>query len=246
MRLDKLLCELNIGSRSEVKGYLKKGLISVNGVIIRKPDEKVDESTCIIAYKGRTYRYQPFVYFMMNKPAGVITATKDEQDKTVMDVFRSGLKSLNCSQSDELSYGFKTEDLFPVGRLDKDTVGLLLITNDGELAHRLLSPAKHVPKTYYVETDLPIDNTQIAALEQGVDIGEKQLAKQAYVEPISEKTCKITITEGKFHQVKRMFQAVGLKVMYLKRLTMGSLTLDESLPEGSIRPLTQAEVEELC
>ncbi|MBR5799583.1 MAG: rRNA pseudouridine synthase [Lachnospiraceae bacterium] len=246
MRLDKLLCELNIGTRSEVKNYLKKGLISVNGVLVKKPEEKVDETTCVITYKGKEYRYRPFVYFMMNKPAGVITATKDDHDETVMDLFALQLKREKTDGPDSAFSGFKISELFPVGRLDKDTVGLLLITNDGDLAHRLLSPQKHVPKTYYVETDLPLNRNHKESLEQGVNIGEKNITKEASLMILGEKSCHITITEGKFHQVKRMFQAVGLTVTYLKRISMGSLCLDESLEEGCVRPLTQSEVDKLC
>lgn len=143
-------------------------------------------------------------------------------------------------------YGIPSDDIFPVGRLDKDTVGLLLLTNDGALSHRLLSPAKHVKKCYYVETDLTIVPEELKKLEIGVDIGEKALTKEAETKLLSEKSCLLTITEGKFHQVKRMFQAIGLTVTYLKRVSMGSLVLDEDLPEGHIRELTEEEVNSLC
>ena len=234
MRIDRLLCELNIGSRSQVKDLLKKGLITVDGSKITKPDSKVDEKTAVITYAGKEYRYQPFAYYMMNKPAGVVSATTDERDRTVLDVFKSCMPEVS------------TKDLFPVGRLDKDTVGLLLLTNDGELAHRLLSPKKHVPKTYYVETDFEITKEMITQLEAGVDIGEKALTKEAVLELTGAKSCHLTITEGKFHQVKRMFQAVGLHVVYLKRLSMGGLRLDENLKEGEVRLLYEEEVKALC
>lgn len=241
MRIDKLLCEMNIGSRSEVKSFLKKGQILVNNVAVNKPDTKVDEKTAVITFKGKEYRYAPFAYYMMNKPAGIVSATTDDKDRTVLDLLKENL----LQNRGELT-GIPLSDIFPVGRLDKDTVGLLLLTNDGELAHRLLSPKKHVPKTYYVETDGVLTQEAAKCLEQGVDIGEKELTKEAEVEILSEKSCTITITEGKFHQVKRMFQAVDLKVMYLKRLSMGTLKLDEQLAEGEVRKLTQEEVEKLC
>lgn len=242
MRIDRLLCELNIGTRSEVKELLKKGFIYVNGIKITKPETKVDESKAVISYKGKEYRHRSFVYFMMNKPAGVVSATRDDHSKTVLDVLEEHLKEKYGKEPS----GIPIKDIFPVGRLDKDTVGLLLLTNDGELSHNLLSPKKHVAKCYYVETDLPIVKEAAEQLMQGVDIGEEKLTREAEVELLGEKKCMITITEGKFHQVKRMFQAVGLKVMYLKRLSMGPLILDENLPEGSIRELTQEEVQNLC
>lgn len=242
MRIDRLLCELNIGSRSEVKVFLKKGLVSVNGVKVLKPETKVDEMSDIISFQGKEYRYRPFVYFMMNKPAGIVSATTDASCKTAVDLLREQCIHL---YGGNLS-GIPVKDIFPVGRLDKDTVGLLLLTNDGEMAHNLLSPKKHVPKKYYVETDFSIDKDKALMLEKGVDIGEGELTKEAVVELLSEKTCTITITEGKFHQVKRMFQAVGLKVIYLKRLSMGSLVLDSALKEGCVRELTETEVSNLC
>ena len=242
MRIDKLLCELNIGSRSEVKVLLKKGLITVNGEKLFKPETKIDEKTAVVSYKGKEFRYQPFVYYMMNKPAGVVSATEDSLSGTVLDVLAENLKEI---YGDDLS-GVPIRDIFPVGRLDKDTVGLLMLTNDGELAHNLLSPKKHVEKRYYVETDLSITRDAADRLMKGVAISEQEFTREAKVELLSDKECIIAITEGKFHQVKRMFQAVGLKVLYLKRISMGSLFLDETLPEGKVRELTQEEVYRLC
>ena len=242
MRIDRFLCELNIGSRREVKELLKKGEILINGKKGLKPDDKVDELTAVVSYRGKEFRYRPYVYYMMNKPAGVVSATEDLRDKTVLDLLKEQL-----SQHDNKDlYGIPSDDIFPVGRLDKDTVGLLLLTNDGALSHRLLSPAKHVKKCYYVETDLTIVPEELKKLEIGVDIGEKALTKEAETKLLSEKSCLLTITEGKFHQVKRMFQAIGLTVTYLKRVSMGSLVLDEDLPEGRIRELTEEEVNSLC
>lgn len=242
MRIDKLLCEMNICSRSEAKLLIKKGQIFADDVKITRPEHKVDEQKVVIQYKGKEYRYRPFVYYMLNKPSGVVSATYDANDKTVIDLLTEHLKKCNGG---ELA-GIPVKDMFPVGRLDKDTVGLLLLTNDGELSHKLLSPKKHIPKTYYVETDLLLSEEKRLALEQGVDIGEEKLTKKANVCICGERKYHITITEGKFHQVKRMFAAVGLQVLYLKRLSMGNLVLDETLSEGEIRELTQEEVLKLC
>jgi 16S rRNA pseudouridine516 synthase len=242
MRIDRLLCELNMGSRNEVKQLLKKGLISVNGEIVRKPETKVDELSAVVSCQGKEYRYRKFVYYMMNKPAGTVSAREDSLSRTVLDVLKECL-SEQCGGN--LS-GIPLKDISPVGRLDKDTVGLLLLTNDGEMAHRLLSPKKHVIKQYYVETDLPVTKEAADALRHGVDIGEEKLTREAGIEILDEKKCLISITEGKYHQVKRMFQALGLQVMYLKRLSMGSLRLDENLPEGGVRELTREEVLDLC
>ena len=242
MRIDKLLCEMNIGTRREVKFLIKKGLILADGSKVTKPETKVDEKSVVISYQGKEYRYHHFVYYMLNKPAGVISATSDKYDKTVLDLLEDHLKKQNEGET----RGIPLKDIFPVGRLDKDTVGLLLLTNDGDLSHNLLSPKKHVSKIYYVETDKILEEEKRLMLENGVDIGEDKLTEKASVTVCGEKRYKITITEGKFHQVKRMFAAVGLKVLYLKRISMGNLKLDESLPEGEIRELTKEEVEALC
>lgn len=240
MRIDRLLCELNIGTRSQVKELLKKGLVCADGQVVKKADTQVDENAVLITCKGKEYRYCPFVYFMMNKPPGVITATKDDKDTTVLDLFK---KAYLAKHEGDLS-GVPMQDIFPVGRLDKDTVGLLLLTNDGELSHNLLSPKKHVAKKYFVQLDGPLTYEMAEQLEKGVTIGEGELTAPAVVEwnPSDARKCFLTITEGKFHQVKRMFYAVGLTVIYLKRLSMGSLVLDETLPEGEIRELTGEEI----
>jgi len=229
MRLDKLLCELNIGTRSEVKTLLKKGLIKVNGQIIKKPEEKVDEFATVISYNGHDFSYEKYRYYMMNKPSGVISATEDGSDRTVLDVFHSFLPDEKC------------DDLFPVGRLDKDTVGLLILTNDGQLAHDWLSPKKHVDKKYLVKLDKTLTADAISQLEQGVSIGEGDLTMPCHVEQLADTECFITIQEGKFHQVKRMFFAVGLEVIYLKRISMGPVVLDENLKEGEVRKMLPSE-----
>lgn len=227
MRIDKYLTECNIGSRSEVKNYLKKGAVTVNGITAKAADLKIDEQTADVAYQGKPVLYQKYYYYMLNKPAGVVSATKDNVSKTVLDI---------CGDI----YG---KDLFPIGRLDKDTEGLLLLTNDGGLSHRLLSPKKHVEKTYYVKTARPLQEKDIDKLEAGVDIGEEKPTQPAKVRLLEEKTqIYLTITEGKFHQVKRMLHAVGNEVVYLKRISIGGLMLDESLTSGEYRKLTPEEL----
>lgn len=224
-----------------MKELLKKGQVLVDGIPVKKPETQVDEKNVRILCCGKEYQYQPFVYFQMNKPAGVITATKDHKEKTVLDLFRDQYQMMHHG---ELK-GIPIQDIFPVGRLDKDTVGLLLLTNDGELAHNLLSPKKHVAKKYYVKTDGILTDEMIRLLEAGVDIGEQELTLPAVIEKEEDQVCYITITEGKFHQIKRMFLSVGLQVTYLKRVSMGKLHLDERLKEGQIRELTKEEVSEL-
>ncbi len=229
MRLDKFLCDMNIGTRSEVKNEIKKGKVSVNGEIAKKPDIQIKEKEDIICYLGKEISYAKFRYFMLNKPAGVVSATTDAKDKTVLDLL--------CNE------GIK--DLFPVGRLDKDTEGLLIITNDGDLAHRLLSPKKHVPKTYYCQLRFPIDEKALRELEEGVDIGEKTSTLPAKAEKLSDTEINLTICEGKFHQVKRMLMAVNNEVIYLKRIQMGNLNLDDNLMLGEYRSLNEEEIEGL-
>lgn len=229
MRLDKFLCDCNRGTRSQIKKDIKSGFVTINGEKALKPEQYVDENEDRVFYKGQLCVYEKFVYYMLHKPAGVVSATEDKQERTVIDLLGETKRS----------------DLFPVGRLDKDTEGLLLITNDGALAHELLSPVKHVEKEYECRLAYPFDDMQKIQLEQGVDIGEKALTKPAAVRILDEKKIMLTITEGKFHQVKRMLNAVGNEVVYLKRLRMGQLTLDEELPKGSFRRLTEEETEKL-
>lgn len=229
MRLDKFLCDCKLGTRSRIKKDIKAGLVTVNDMKAQKPEQHIDENTDRICYKGQPCVYEKYVYYMLYKPAGVVSATEDNHEQTVID---------SLGQQ-------KRDDLFPVGRLDKDTEGLLLITNDGALAHELLSPAKHVEKEYECHLANPFDNRQKEQLERGVDIGEKNLTKPAVVCILDEKRIALTITEGKYHQVKRMLHAVGNEVIYLKRLRMGTLILDETLPKGSFRRLTEEETENL-
>ena len=229
VRLDKFLADAGAGTRSQVKGFLKKGLVTVNGEPARKPEQKISPETDLIVFQGTVLSYTEFYYYMLNKPSGYVSATDDNTAPTVLSLLK----------------GAPGKDLFPVGRLDKDTEGLLLITNDGALAHRLLSPRHHVDKTYFVRADGAVTEDDCSRLEAGVDIGEDRLtlpAKAVLLSsgPVSE--VELTIHEGKFHQVKRMFQAVGKPVLYLRRLSMGSLTLDETLPPGQYRPLREEEI----
>jgi len=225
LRLDKFLCEMNIGTRSQVKELIRKKQIKVNGQIALKPELQIDEKNDEIIYQSQKLSYSKYVYFMMNKPKGVVSATTDNVSKTVLDL---------------MDYERK-QDLFPVGRLDKDTEGLLLLTNDGELAHRLLAPKKHVEKTYLVTIQAPLRNEDIALLEKGVDIGEEKPTLPAKVKVIDDYHMELTIHEGKFHQVKRMLQAVNNLVVELKRIQFGALTLDEKLIPGAYRELTETE-----
>ena len=229
IRLDKFLADAGAGTRSQVKGFLKKGLVTVNGEPARKPEQKISPETDFIVFQGTVLSYTEFYYYMLNKPSGYVSATDDNTAPTVLSLLK----------------GAPGKDLFPVGRLDKDTEGLLLITNDGALAHRLLSPRHHVDKTYFVRADGAVTEDDCSRLEAGVDIGEDRLtlpARAALLSsgPVSE--VELTIHEGKFHQVKRMFQAVGKPVLYLRRLSMGSLMLDETLSPGQYRPLREEEI----
>lgn len=229
IRLDKFLAEMGLGTRTEVKKLLKTKQITVNGTVVIKPETKIDENKDVVCYKNQQICYQAYEYYLFHKPAGCVTATEDAVHKTVMDYLTDTLRN----------------DLFPVGRLDIDTEGLLLITNDGALAHELLSPTKHVDKTYYAKIEGKVTEEDVNLFGKGVDIGEDKLTKPGKLrilksDEISE--IELTITEGKFHQVKRMFEAVGKKVLYLKRISMGPLTLPEDLPAGSYRLLTEEEL----
>ena len=230
MRLDKYLTNQGIGSRSQVKELIKSKKVFVNNVLENKPERHIDENNDIVSLDGVNLEYNKFYYYMLNKPPGVLTAVKDNNYKTVMDIMDVTPK----------------EGLFPVCRLDKDTEGLLLITNDGELSHNLLSPKKHVNKTYYVELNGELIDSDIDLFAKGLDIGEKNITKPAKLEILSGRNrAYITITEGKYHQVKRMFQAIGLTVTFLKRISMGSLILDKNLKSGGYRKLTEEEISNL-
>lgn len=226
MRLDKFLCDTAGLTRTEAKNAVKKGQIAVNGQVQKAADFKVKETTDTVTFQGKPLSYAAFHYYMLHKPAGVITATEDKKESTVMDILREE----------------KVKNLFPVGRLDKDTEGLLLVTDDGELAHNLLSPKKHVDKEYLVKVRDSISEEDCRKLSEGVDIGDEKPTAPAKVERVAEKEILLTIREGRFHQVKRMLQAVGNEVLYLKRLSMGSLRLPADLEKGAYRPLSEEEI----
>ena len=229
-RIDKILSNLGYGSRSELKKLCKNGLVKVNGKVINNPGVQVDVENDEILFDGEKVVYKEFIYLMLNKPDGYISATFDKRDPIVLDLI------------DKEALIFEP---FPVGRLDKDTEGLLVLTNDGQLAHRVLSPKKHVPKTYYAKVEGVVTKEDVKAFAEGVTLDDGYETMPAELEilksdDISE--IELTIHEGKFHQVKRMFESVGKKVVYLKRLSMGKLKLDEGLALGEYRELTEEEV----
>ncbi|WP_124066404.1 pseudouridine synthase [Clostridium sp. E02] len=232
MRLDKFLAEMGEGSRSQLKVMARKGRITVDGIVEKKTDRKIKPGMQEVTVDDRPIAYAAYEYYMLNKPRGVVSATEDSRYQTVIELIEDR----------------KRKDLFPVGRLDIDTEGLLLITNDGDLAHQLLSPKKHVDKVYYakVEGSLPTDAEK--QFLQGIVLsdGTKTMPAQLKVLETEELTSvQLTIHEGKFHQVKRMFEVIGCGVVYLKRLSMGSLTLDESLKPGEYRCLSGEEIQKL-
>ena len=248
IRLDKYLCDMQAGTRSAVKDIIRKKKVTINGEVITRPETKVDTDKDVVTVDNNVLGYSEYEYYMLNKPAGVVSAVSDKNFKTVV----------------ELITDKKRKDLFPVGRLDKDTEGLLLITDDGMLAHELLAPGKHVDKTYFVRVEGKLTVENIRNLENGVDIGEEKLTMPAKVEivggswegaggmqpgrvrienlPEVYTELHLTIHEGKFHQVKRMMAAVGNPVIYLKRISMGPLTLPDNLKKGECRPLTEEEL----
>ncbi|WP_019154909.1 pseudouridine synthase [Robertmurraya massiliosenegalensis] len=233
MRIDKMLANLGYGSRKDVKKLLKDGAVKVNDKLVKDAKEHVNPEQDTVTLNGDVIEYKEFIYLMMNKPPGVISATEDNYDQTVVDLL-------------------EMEDAvfapFPVGRLDKDTEGLLLITNDGQLSHRLLSPKKHVPKTYFAVIDQEVTEEDVKAFKNGVVLDDGYETKPGELTILKSglhSDIELTITEGKFHQVKRMFEAVGKKVIYLKRLSMGPLKLDESLELGEYRELTDDELQSL-
>lgn len=244
MRLDKYLAQAGIGTRSEVKKMIRCGRVLLNDVVVKKPEEKVLRSDEVVV-DGEAIVLEQFQYFMLNKPMGIVSATMDKNDTTVVELIKEA----------------HLKEIFPVGRLDKDTEGLILLTNDGVLAHELLSPRKHVEKTYFVIVMGKVTDEDVKAFAQGIDIGDEKLTKPAKLENIryislddeimtSEDgkivtELQITITEGRYHQIKRMFAKAGKPVRYLKRISMGSLNLDPSLQLGEYRRLTEAEVKAL-
>lgn len=230
-RLDKVLANLGYGSRKEVKILVKNKEVLIDGEVVKDSSMQIDPEKNEIVVSGEKINYRKYIYLLLNKPAGVVSATFDKYDETVIDLI-----------DDE----YKVFEPFPVGRLDKDTVGFLLITNDGELNHRLISPKWHVDKVYYAEIDRKVEESDIRAFEKGItlDDGYKCLPAKLEILKADENgsEVKVTIQEGKFHQVKRMFNSVGKNVVYLKRISFGPMSLPEDLTEGEFRELTQQEV----
>ncbi len=221
-RIDKILSSQNIASRSEVKDMIRKKRVSVNGKTVLKPDEKFEPETAEIAVDGKVISFKKYVYIMMNKPSGVLSASNDRYAETVIDL---------------LPKEMQRRGLFPAGRLDKDTEGFILITDDGELAHKMLSPKSHVYKLYQAVVDKVLTEEDVTAFQNG--IGEFLPAEMKILD---EHTALVEICEGKFHQVKKMFNAVGANVTYLKRLRIGGLMLDETLAKGDFRELSENEI----
>lgn len=228
-RLDKLLGHMGLGSRRELKGLIKAGRVQVDGRPEKDPGAQVDPALTEVLVDGEPLVYSRHFWVLLYKPGGVLTATADRRQPTVLDVLPPEL----CHR-----------DLFPVGRLDKDTEGLLLLTTDGDLAHRLLSPKYHVPKRYLAQVDLPLDPADADAFAAGVELDDGYVTMPGGLEITGPQEGIVTIREGKYHQVKRMFEARGKAVLYLKRLSMGPLSLGD-LPRGAARPLTEAEVASL-
>lgn len=230
MRLDKFLANMGIGSRKDVKTLIKKGKVMINDKQIRDSSYHVKTDLDAVKLNGELISYQEYIYLMLNKPIGYVSATEDEQEKTVIDLLSEEEKHFNP---------------FPVGRLDKDTEGLLLLTNDGELAHHLTSPKKEVKKTYYAKINGRVTEDDVIAFRNGVTLKDNYVTKPADLAILvsnEQSEIELTITEGKYHQVKRMFASQGKKVEFLKRVSMGDLSLDETLKKGSYRELTEDEV----
>ena len=230
-RLDKILANLGYGSRKEVKILVKNKEVFIDGEIAKDSSMQIDPKESEIIVSGEKINYREFIYLLLNKPPGVVSATVDKNDETVIDLI-----------DDE----YKVFEPFPVGRLDKDTVGFLLITNDGELNHRLISPKWHVDKVYYANIDKKVGESDIKAFERGITLDDGYKCMPAKLEILradeNGSEVKVTIQEGKFHQVKRMFNSVGKNVVYLKRISFGPMVLPEDLPEGEYRELTQEEL----
>lgn len=229
MRLDKLLSECGLSTRSETSRAARAGKIKVNGIPALRPDQKVDPERDEILYCGERVLYQKFLYLMLNKPDGYVSATEDGNAPTVTELFPEE---------------YRRQGIFPCGRLDKHTLGLMLLTNDGVLSHRLLAPKSHVAKTYAFSVKFPLSDADIFALEGGVDIGG-YVTKPCKVSLLNPKEGQITIIEGKYHQIKLMMQAVHNQITSLERVSFGPLKLDSALARGAWRPLSQEEIEAL-
>ena len=231
MRIDKFLSNMGIATRTESSKAARAGLILVNGAAVKKADMHIDPENDVVIYCGRKIEYRKYTYILMNKPDGVVSATEDGRDKTVIDLLPEELQKL---------------DLFPCGRLDKHTLGLVMLTDDGDLAHRLLSPKHHVAKKYRFESKFPLTDEEIEYLEKGATLEDGYVTKPSEIElNADKKSGYITLIEGKYHQIKRMLEAVNNKITYLERVTFGPLALDEKLARGEWRFLTENEIDEL-
>lgn len=229
-RIDKIIASQSTNSRKEAQRLIKSGAVFINGEVCKKTDHKIDTEKDVIKVNGQVLNYSKHIYIMMNKPGGVVSATEDKLDKTVLDILPDNMKR---------------NGLFPAGRLDKDTEGLLIITNDGEFAHRMLSPKKHVEKKYIAELDGEITESVIGKFEEGVVFsdGTKCMPAKLELYKNGKKTGLVTICEGKFHQVKKMFAVCGINVVHLKRISIGNLYLDSKLPIGCCKLLTNLDKE---
>ena len=227
MRLDKLLSECTALSRSQLRQIIKNGSVRVDGLVITSPEHKVCSDTARVELDGKPVSYEKFCYYMLNKPAGILSATDDKKQKTVIDLFPAELKKKN---------------LFPVGRLDKDTTGLLIITNDGDFAHRVISPKSEIVKTYHAVTESTVDDADIEAFRQGIVLGDGTKCLPAGLEKLPDGSCLVHVFEGKYHQVKRMLASRGKPVTALMRLSIGGLELDKGLLPGQFRQLSEKEL----
>ena len=231
MRIDKFLSNMGVASRTESSKAARQGGILVNGAAVKKADVHIDPEKDVVTYLGRKIEYRKYTYILMNKPDGVVSATEDGRDKTVIDLLPEELQKLN---------------LFPCGRLDKHTLGLVMLTDDGDLAHRLLSPKHHVKKKYYFESKFPLTDDEISYLEKGATLEDGYVTKPSEIELFEDKKSgHITLVEGKYHQIKRMLESVNNKITYLERITFGPLVLDENLERGEWRFLTENEIKGL-
>ena len=227
MRLDRLLSECTALSRSQLRQIIKNGSVSVDGIVITSPEHKVCSDTARVELDGKTVSYEKFCYYMLNKPAGILSATDDKKQKTVTDLFPAELRKKN---------------LFPVGRLDKDTTGLLIITNDGDFAHRVISPRSEIVKTYHAVTETPVNDADIEAFRQGIVLADGTKCLPAGLEKLPDGSCLVRVMEGKYHQVKRMLASRGKPVTALMRLSIGGLELDKGLLPGQFRQLSEKEL----
>lgn len=228
MRLDKYISDCGIATRREIKLMIKAGRISVDGEVAKAPEQKLEPETAVVSLDGNILKYEKFHYYMLNKPAGVLSATDDGKQKTVIDLLSPEMQKMG---------------LFPVGRLDKDTTGLLIITDDGEFAHKVISPKSEIVKVYHAQTETPVNEEDILAFADGITLADGTKCLPAELAALPDGSCLVKVMEGKYHQVKRMLASRGKPVTALKRLKIGDLELDNTLKSGDFRPLSS---DELC